>query len=323
MLRALISLTLITAAVLPSAQISVKEDDYHLNVNVELVQLPVSVVDKQGLPVRGLQPEHFEVYEDKVLQQISLFQAEDTPLSVVIVVDTSSSMADKLKSLNTAAMTFVRESNPEDETAILSFGDGVRINQDFTTNTNRVNSALEGITPFGNTALYDAVLAAAQYFNDHASRQKGALLVISDGEDNHSHHKLAEALRTIQESKVTLYSIGLLGADPGFAGGGIWGSFGDAGNRALSRLSEATGGAAFFPKGIRNVEEMCKRIAHDLRYQYTIGYKPSNEKLDGSWRKTLVRVHPPRNTPRFKVRAKPGYYAPIAKEAAETHHHQP
>jgi VWFA-related protein len=311
MLRFSIWLMLIAAATLSFAQSS-GDQAYNFSVNVELVQLPVSVLDKHGLPVRGLKPEHFAVFEDKVQQDISLFRQEDVPLSVGLVVDRSSSMFDKLSSLHTAAMTFVRESNSEDETSVISFGNDVNLDQDFTPNTGRLSRALERIVPNGNTALYDAVSLAAKHLSDNGFHEKKVLLVISDGEDNHSKYKLKEVLEKIRESKIIVYSIGLLGPDSGDSYNVM---FDDSGRRALKQLAEVTGGAAYFPRGIREVEQVCTRIARDLRNQYTIGYKPTNEKLDGSWRKTIVRVNPPKNGPKVQVRTKQGYYAPVSKEA--------
>jgi Ca-activated chloride channel family protein len=312
MLRFSISLMLIAAATLSFSQNS-DDRPYNFSVNVELVQLPVSVLDKHGLPVRGLKPEHFAVYEDKIQQSISLFSQEDVPLSVGLVVDKSSSMFDKLTSLHTAAMTFVKESNSEDETAVISFGNEVNLDQDFTPNTVKLSRVLDHIIPNGNTALYDAVSLAAKHLSDNGFHDKKVLLIISDGEDNHSKYKLKQVLETIRESKIIVYSIGLLGPDFGDSYNPM---FDDAGRHALKQLAEVTGGAAFFPKGTREVEQVCVRIARDLRNQYTIGYKPTNDKLDGSWRRTMVRVNPPKTAPKVQVRTKQGYYAPVAREAA-------
>jgi VWFA-related protein len=311
MLRFSIGLILVAAATLSSAQ-SFEDQTYNVSVNVELVQLPVSVLDKHGFPVRGLKLEHFAVYEDKVLQNISLFKQEDVPLSVGLVVDRSSSMFDKLNSLHTAAMTFVHESNSEDETSIISFGNDVNLDQDFTPNTNRLSHTLDRIVPNGNTALYDAVSLAAKHLNANGFHDKKVLLVISDGEDNHSKFKLKEVLESIRESKIIVYSIGLLGPDTGEYSM----MFDDTGKRALKQLAEVTGGAAYFPRGTREVEQVCMRIARDLRNQYTLGYRPTNEKQDGSWRKTIVRVSPPKTAPKVQVRTKQGYYAPKAPHTA-------
>jgi Ca-activated chloride channel family protein len=311
MLRFSIGLILVAVATLSSAQ-SFEDQTYNFSVNVELVQLPVSVLDKHGLPVPGLKPEHFAVYEDKVLQNISLFKQEDVPLSVGLVVDRSSSMFDKLNSLHTAAMTFVHESNTEDETSIISFGNDVNLDQDFTANTKRLSYSLDRIVPNGNTSLYDAVSLAAKHLSANGFHDKKVLLVISDGEDNHSKYKLKEVLESIRESKIMIYSIGLLGPDSGDYSM----MFDDTGKRALKQLAEVTGGAAYFPKGTREVEQVCTRIARDLRNQYTIGYRPTNEKLDGSWRKTIVRVTPPKSAPKVQVRTKQGYYAPKTPHTA-------
>ena len=138
------------------------------------------------------------------------------------------------------------------------------------------------------------------------------LLVVSDGEDNKSKYKLNEVLSALQESKIIVYSVGLLSSESVFT------YTPDGGKKALKKLAEATGGASFFPKNVNQVEEICKRIARDLRNQYTIGYKPSNDKLDGSWRKIQVKVTPPPKTAsNIKVRAKQGYYAPTPRDTRE------
>ena len=138
------------------------------------------------------------------------------------------------------------------------------------------------------------------------------LLVVSDGEDNKSKYKLNEVLSALQESKIIVYSVGLLSPESVFT------YTPDGGKKALKKLAEATGGASFFPKNVNQVEEICKRIARDLRNQYTIGYKPSNDKMDGSWRKIQVKVNPPPKTAsNIKVRAKQGYYAPTPRDTRE------
>jgi VWFA-related protein len=308
MLRLSIPLVLLAAVSMASSPAQ-DSRDYNLSVDVELVQLPVSVLDKHGFPVQGLKQEHFSVYEDKVLQDISLFKQEDVPLSVGLVVDVSGSMTDKLSTLNTAAATFVQESNPEDETAVVSFGDDVSLDQDFTQNISELNRSLSEIRPNGGTSLYDAVVLAAKHVEENGYHEKKVLLIISDGVDNHSKYQLKQVLQTIRESKIIVYSIGLLSDD---AYGYL---FGEDGRKALKQLAEVTGGAAYFPRGTREVEKVCRRIAKELRNQYTIGYKPSNDKLDGSWRKTVVKVNPPKTVSTGKIRAKQGYYAPVARDA--------
>jgi Ca-activated chloride channel family protein len=305
MFRILLALTLMPVAMLALPQ-AVQNMDYTVSVSVELVQLPVSVVDKKGNPVRGLKPEHFSIYEDKVLQDISLFKQEDVPLSVGLVIDASSSMREKQDRVNTAALTFVRESNPEDETFIVSFADEATLEQDFTSDPGELSRSLSRIPTFGNTALYDAVQLAAKHL-EKGVHEKKVLVVISDGEDNKSRQKLAEVLQKLRESKVSVYTVGLLSDDAG-----MWnaGPLLAMAKKALKQFAEVTGGRAFFLKDLQSVDESCRRIAHDLRNQYTIGYRPSNDKLDGSWRKITVQVNPPKGTSKVKVRAKQGYYAP-------------
>jgi Ca-activated chloride channel family protein len=152
--------------------------------------------------------------------------------------------------------------------------------------------------------------------DEEGSYEKKALLVVSDGRDNHSKYKLKEVVEVLRESKIILYSVGLLSpydAGPSFL-------FDDSGKKALKQLAEVTGGASFFPNSVNDVEKICQGIARDLRSQYTIGYRPSNEKLDGSWRKVQVRLNLPKNAPKASVRTKQGYYAPRRLEnAGEIH----
>jgi Ca-activated chloride channel homolog len=310
MLRCALALILLAATTLTTAQ-HLDEKDYRLSVDVELVQLPVSVVDKKGLPVRGLLQDHFTIYEDKVQQNISLFKHEDIPISVGLVVDASGSMSNKIDRLSTAAMTFVQESNPDDETAIVSFGDEVVLEEDFTSNTQTLKRALSVISPMGNTSLYDATLLAARHLKEQAFHDKKVLLIVSDGEDNHSRYSLKYALDALRESKIIVYSIGLADTfDDGFL-------FGTSGKRALKQLADVTGGASYFPRTVGEVRQVCREIARDLRNQYTIGYRPSNQKLDGSWRKVQVRMNPPKGATGLRIRTIQGYYAPQSRISQE------
>jgi Ca-activated chloride channel family protein len=306
MLRCSLSLILLAAATLASAQI-LENPDYKVTVDVELVQLPVSVLDKHGLPVRGLQQEHFSVYEDKIPQRISLFTQEDIPLSVGLVIDVSGSMLEKLDRLNTAVTTFIGESNPQDETFLVTFEDEVFLESDFTGDPRDFIRSLVGTPSSRGTALYDAVFVTSKYLKRSASQAKKVLLVVSDGEDNKSKYNLAQARQAVGEDKIIVYTIGLLSSDSSVYG------MQDTGKTALKQLAEGTGGASFFPQKISEVEDVCRKIARDLRNQYTIGYRPSNQNLDGTWRKVVVRINPPKTMPHLKVRTKQGYYAPTTR----------
>jgi Ca-activated chloride channel homolog len=307
MFRLLPCSILIVGITASSAQ-SPQKTDYTINVQVEFVELPVSVVDRDGHPVRGLTQEHFSVYEDRVMQDIAVFKQEDAPVSVGLVIDASSSMADKRDRVGAAALTFVGESNPEDEAFIVSFADRPTLEQDFTSNVNTLGYSLNRIRTWGTTSLYDAVSFAAEHlangFND-----KRVLLIVSDGADNKSRLKLNEVLDQLRESKITVYTVGLLSSDDGFI---AFGPFRSKARKALEQFASVTGGQAFFPKSIRDVDEVCRRIARDVRNQYTIGYKPSNNTLDGSWRGVRVQVNPPKGLTKVQARTKQGYYAPLA-----------
>jgi VWFA-related protein len=312
MLRVLLTLALLASVTFSWAQ-ETQKTDYTLDVQVQFVELPVTVLDKEGYPFRGLNKEHFKVYEDKVMQDISLFKQEDTPLTVGLVLDSSSSMVSKKNRLSAAALTFVQESNPEDETFIMGFSDRPKLEQDFTSDLEKLRRSLDRIVARGNTALYDGVQLAAQHL-ENGFHEKKVLLVVSDGEDNRSNYKLDELLEEIRESKVIVYTVGLMSSDIGFAG---FGPLKGKARKGLEELAKVTGGRAFFPKSVDDVDEVCRRIARELRNHYTIGYRPSNERLDGKYRKVKVQLDAPKGTPKLSVRTKQGYYAPSVKRTAK------
>jgi VWFA-related protein len=307
---------LFLSAVVTSAQEVPQQDkNYTVNVDVQLVQLPVSVLDKSGHPVSGLQKDHFQVFEDGVIQEISFFKHEDVPVSIGLIIDNSGSMRNKRERVNSAALTFAKEGNPQDETFIVNFDDAVYLEQDFTSNIADLVKSLSYLDTRGETALYDAVYLSAEHLND-GTRDKKALLLISDGEDNASKYSLDKVLAKLRESKVTVYGIGLL-EEADQRGGVFRKSPSIKAREALEKLTQTTGGRAYFPKSVDEVGELCRQIAHDLRNHYTLGYTPSNKKLDGSWRKITVRVNPPKTVTAVTIRAKEGYYAPKAQDINE------
>jgi VWFA-related protein len=296
----------------PSAASQQKPDDFRIKVNVELVQLPISVVDKDGLGVTGLKEEHFEIYEDKVRQQITLFKHEDIPLSLGLVMDNSGSMRNKRDRMHSAALTFVRESNPDDETFVVAFDDQAWIEQDFTGSMGDLVEALEDLDPRLETALYDAIWASLDHVAKEGRMEKKVLLVVSDGEDSASKKTYNELLKYVRQARdVTIYAVGLLELDDQRSGG-LFGR-----NRpskrakdALTEIARITGGQAYFPKSLDEVEDICRRIARDLRNQYTLGYSPSNDTMDGTWRQIRVEIKPPRGFPKVTWNTKEGYTAP-------------
>jgi VWFA-related protein len=283
-------------------------NDFTLSVDVELVQLPISVLDKEGRPVNSLTKDHFQIFEDNVQQQIKLFKHEDIPLSLGLVIDNSGSMRNKRERVNSSALSFVRESNPEDETFIVNFDDSAYLEQDFTGSIGDLIDALDNLDTRGETALYDAVYLSVDHVKT-GKKDKKVVLLISDGEDNVSKYGFNKVVEALRESKVTLYAIGLL-EENDQRGGLFKKPPSKKAKEALARFAEITGGQAYFPKSLDEVEELVKTIAHDLRNHYTIGYTPSNRKLDGSWREVRVKVNPPKNVSKVTVRTKQGYYAP-------------
>jgi Ca-activated chloride channel family protein len=286
-----------------------KNKPFTLNVETLEVQLPISVLDKEGRPVDGLKQDHFQIFEDKIQQTIKTFRHEDIPLSLSLVIDNSGSMRNKRERVNSAALAFVRESNPEDETSIINFDDSAYLEQDFTGSIGDLIDALENIDARGETALYDALYLASDKVMKDGKRDKKVVLVISDGEDNASKYGINKVIEALRQSKVTLYAIGLLEEDD--QRGGLFKK--PPSKKAkddLMKFAEITGGRAYFPKNLDEVEDLVKGIAHDLRNHYTLSYTPTNKNLDGSWREIAVKITPPKTMPKFTVHAKQGYYAP-------------
>ncbi len=307
----LLAVLLSTPAGLVGAQQLERDEDqeFRISVDVELVQLPVSVLDRDGAPVIGLEQEHFEVYEDGVRQELSLFEHEDVPISVGLVIDNSGSMRNKRERVNSAALVFVRESNPEDETFVVNFDDEAYLEQDFTGSIGNLVDTLENVDTRGETALNDAIYLSLEHVEADGRMDKKALLVVSDGEDNASEFGFNRVLERAREAEVTVYVIGLLELNDQ-RGGLFRRSPSSRARRELRQIAETTGGQAYFPETLAEVEELCRRVAHDLRNHYTLGYNPTNRTFDGTWREIEVKVNAPRGFPRLEARTKPGYYAP-------------
>jgi VWFA-related protein len=294
----------------PSSQPPQQPGGFQLRVDVNLVELPVSVVDKDGNAIKGLTQQNFQVLEDNKAQDISLFKHEDIPLSIGLVIDSSGSMRNKKERVHTAALTFVKESNPDDETFVVAFDSEAWLQQDFTGSLGDLVDALDNLDPRLETAMYDAIYLSLDHVKTGKLNKK-ALLVISDGEDRSSKWGFNKVLEHVRQSKdVTVYAIGILDEDSG--SGGLFGKSPQKKAReGLKEIAEVSGGQAFFPKSIDEVVEICSRIARDLRDQYTIGYAPKNEKRDGTWRTVQVKlVNPPKNAAKAKVTTRQGYFAP-------------
>ncbi len=266
---------------------------------VEEVVLHATVVDDKQRIITSLDKGDFNVFENGSPQTITSFRHEDVPVAMGIVVDNSGSMREKRQKVNAAALNLVRSSNPNDEVFVVNFNDDFYLDQDFTSNINKLKAGLEKIEARGGTALYDAVVASAEHLKKDAKLEKKVLFVVTDGADNESTETLEQAVRRLQgDGGPTVYAIGILDAEdhPKHA------------KRALQIMSDRTGGIAFFPKTLDEVDAISRSVAHDIRSQYTIGYKPSTPKQQGGYRQVKVdaRSH---SYGKLTVRTKSGYYA--------------
>jgi len=292
-------------------QVEKKGKEYTINVDVNLVVLHATVLDKKGHMVNDLGQTDFRVVEDGVPQKLSVFSHADIPVTLGIVIDDSGSMKEKRESVNASAVTFVKTSNPQDQVFVVNFNDVYYLDTpgDFASNIEDLKSALDKIDSRGGTALYDAVYASIDHLK-LGNRDKKVLLVITDGEDNASRYTFDELMARAQKSNAVVYTVGLLGSEEP---GGLFKIHGGEAHRAakvLEKIAEATGGVPYFPKSLDEVESTCRQIARDIRNQYTLAYYPSNAKKDGTFRNVRVDAFLPGSKARLAVRTRPGYYAP-------------
>ena len=271
-----------------------------------LVVLHATVLDKNSHFVTNLTQSAFKVYENNVEQAVKVFSREDVPVSVGIIIDNSGSMRDKRERVNAAALAFVKASNPRDEVFIVNFNDEAFLDQDFTNNQDLLQDALKKVDQRGGTAFYDALSMSVDHLTEKAKKDKKVLLLVTDGEDNASQMTLEKMLRKAHESEAAIFTVGLLNQEERRAARRT--------QRALSSLAEATGGAAFFPRDAGEVDEIAHRIALDIRNQYILGYTPTNEVQDGSFRQ--VKVVLVGNARNYSVRTRTGYYARGAASSA-------
>jgi Ca-activated chloride channel homolog len=293
-----------------------KSDQYKINVNVNLVVLHATVVDKKGRMINDLTEKDFRVLEDGVQQKLAVFSHADIPVTMGIDIDDSGSMRDKRAAVNEAALTFVKTSNPDDQVFVVNFNDEYYLDTpgNFASNMEELKAALAKIDSRGGTALYDAVSASLDHLK-LGNRDKKAILIISDGEDNASRYSFTDLLKQAQQSNAVIYCIGLLGEEHP---GGLFKIHGGGDKQAakiLRDLAEATGGKAYFPRSLDQVEPICVAIARDIRNQYTLGYYPTNAKKDGTFRRVQIELSNHHDSRHYIVRTRPGYYAPKGKGA--------
>jgi Ca-activated chloride channel family protein len=298
--------SLVAAAILLSGLVAYAKaaekprSDASIKVALDVVLVPVTVTDDHKRPIEGLRARDFQIWENKVEQQIEYFSAEDTPVSVGLVLDLSGSMRSAFNAARSAATTFLKTGNPEDEYFLVEFSNSARIVQNFTTDVNKLQGDLAFVGAEGFTAFLDAVYLSLENIRLGIHPRK-ALLLITDGEDNHSRYTEDDVKDMLKESNVQLYAV-----DMGYGHYAITRS---PGHKLLEELTEFTGGRVLSPNSIDDLAKICAQISLELKSQYVLGYVPSNTTADGKWRKLHVKVNPPAGTPHVNVRARAGYYA--------------
>ena len=277
-----------------------------LHTDVEEVVLNATVLEGTKL-ISDLKKDDFQVFEDGAKQTIISFQHSDLPVSIALVVDNSGSMSRKRPAVNKSALDLIQASNPQDEAFVVNFSDEAFIDQEFTSDVNKLRDGLGHIESRGGTALYDAVVASADKLAEDAKRSKQVLILITDGEDNASTLNLEQTIRRVQAlSGPVIYSIGLL--------------FGDEmshsevrhARRALEMMSTETGGIAFFPKSIEQIDQIAAEVARDIRNQYTIGYRSTKPTTEPGFRRVQVTAEA-KGLGKLTVRTRTGYF-PVVRQ---------
>jgi len=281
-----------------NAQTPAAEDsDAVFTSDTRLVELHVTVTDKNNQLITDLPQSAFKVYENGQEQEIKVFRREDAPISLGLIIDNSASMLPRRDQVAAAALKLVQLSNKDDEVFIMTFNDKPALIQDFTHDVNKLRTSLKKIDSNGATAMRDALLLGIEHERRLATNDKKVLLVVTDGEDNSSFESLDRLVRSAQQAGVLIYAIGLL-TDETERGAAV-------AKRDLDALTFATGGEAFYPKDVAEVDGIAEHVAKDLRNQYTIAYSPTNQALDGTFRKIKVTV----SRPDAKVQTRSGYFA--------------
>ncbi|MBZ5513307.1 MAG: VWA domain-containing protein [Acidobacteriia bacterium] len=289
-------------------QATVRQGAIHpapIQVDVNMVVVNVTVTDPYDRIVTGLDQTNFQVYDEKVEQQIVSFSTEDAPISVGLIFDCSGSMGDKIQKSKEAALQFFRTSNPQDEFMLVSFSDSPDLVSSFTSKFENIQDRLLTVKSSGRTALLDAIYLGLSEAK-RASTSRKALLVISDGGDNHSRYTENDIKRAVRESDVQVYAVGIFEPLSGRARTPEEAR----GPSLLSELADVSGGRMFSVEDASELPDITEKISIELRNQYVIGYRPSNLVRDGRWRRIRVKLNPPRGLPPLQVYARTGYYAP-------------
>ncbi len=276
-----------------------------LHMDVELALINVTVTDPYNRLVTGLDPDNFRVYEDNVEQEVVNFSSEDVPISIGVIFDFSGSMANKVAKAREAAVQFFKTANPQDEFFLVSFNERAELTSAFTNSVEDLQSRMMLTVPKGRTALLDAIyLGLSQMRGAHNAKR--ALLILSDGGDNHSRYNESDIKRLVKEADTQLYAIGIFDplADRNRTPEEL------NGPSLLSEITEMTGGRVFAVEKLDELPDIASKIGMELRNQYVLGYRPSNKVHDARWRKVKIKLRAPKGLPPLSVYAKTGYYAP-------------
>ena len=276
-----------------------------LKIDVDLALVNVTVTDPYNRLVTGLDPDNFRVFEDNVEQEVVTFSSEDVPISIGVIFDCSGSMSNKIGKAREAAIEFFKTANPQDEFFLVSFNERAELTSAFTNSIEDLQSRMMLTPPKGRTALLDAIyLGLSQMRGAHNAKR--ALLILSDGGDNHSRYNESDIKRLVKEADTQLYAIGIF--DPlGYR------------NRTpeelngpslLGEITEMTGGRVFAVENLNELPDIATKIGMELRNQYVLGYRPSNKAHDARWRKIKIKLRAPKGLPPLNVYSKTGYYAP-------------
>ncbi len=276
-----------------------------IHFDVDLALINVTVTDPYNRLVTGLEPDNFRVFEDSIEQEVVTFSAEDVPISIGVIFDFSGSMANKVAKAREAAIQFFKTANPQDEFFLVSFNERAELTSSFTNSVEDLQSRMLLTAPKGRTALLDAIyLGLSQMRGAHNAKR--ALLILSDGGDNHSRYNESDIKRLVKEADTQLYAIGIF--DPlGYRNRSPEELSGPS---LLSEVTEMTGGRVFAVEKLDELPDIASKIGMELRNQYVLGYRPSNKVHDARWRKLKIKLRAPKGLPPLSVFSKTGYYAP-------------
>ena len=283
-------------AAMSAAAVAAQQPSFR--AETRLVVLRATVRNSRGVEITGLDQTAFTVYENGRRQPITLFRRDDIPVSIGLLIDNSGSMRPLRARAEAAALAFVRASNPRDEAFVVNFADTPRIDVALTSEPSALEAGIARADSIGGTALRDAIEMAETYLHDHASRDRQVLLVITDGRDNASRVTLKQIEETARLSETAVYAIGLFGSTDSAEA--------REGRRELDALTVRTGGVAFYPANLAEIDGIVADLAQQIRRQYTIAYAPTNQALDGTYRHIRVDA---RGTEPLTVRTRAGYLA--------------